>query len=73
VEGSGWDRRLVVRADEKNLVGHAEIVLLRKIADPSGLTAALTTALPQGIGGTLAACPSTWSGCGPSRSGLPRC
>jgi hypothetical protein len=57
VEGSGWDRRLVVRAEEKNLVGHAGIVLLRKIADRSGLTAALTTALPQGIGD-----PGGWSG-----------
>ncbi len=39
-----------MRADEKDLVGHAGTVLLRTIADRSGLTAALTTALPQGIG-----------------------
>jgi hypothetical protein len=55
--GSGWDCRLVVRADEKNLVGHAGILLLRKIADRSGLAAALTTALRQGIGN-----PGGWSG-----------
>lgn len=57
MKGSGWDRRLVVRADEENIVGHAGIVLLRKIADRSGLTAVLTTALPQGIED-----PGGWSG-----------
>ncbi|WP_327247881.1 IS1380 family transposase [Streptomyces sp. NBC_01320] len=50
MKGSGWDRRLVVRADDRNLVGHAGIVLLRKVADRVGLTIALTRALPQGVG-----------------------
>ncbi len=47
---TGWDRRLVVRADDRNLVGHAGVVLLRKVADRVGLTSALTAALPQGVG-----------------------
>lgn len=50
MRGGGWDRQPVVRPDEENLVGHARVVLMRKIADPSGLTAALTAALPRGTG-----------------------
>ncbi|EST38539.1 hypothetical protein N566_06825 [Streptomycetaceae bacterium MP113-05] len=42
--------RLVVRADDKSLFGHAGVVLLRKVADRVGLTAALTAALPRGVG-----------------------
>ncbi|MFG2563770.1 IS1380 family transposase [Streptomyces sp. NPDC048496] len=47
---TGWDQRLDVRADDKNLLGHAGVVLLRKVADRVGLTRALAGALPKGIG-----------------------
>ncbi|MFG2563684.1 transposase [Streptomyces sp. NPDC048496] len=50
MQGTEWDHRLVVRADGKNLIGHAGVVLLRKIADRVGLTRALTAALPQVTG-----------------------
>ncbi|MGI5143419.1 MULTISPECIES: hypothetical protein [unclassified Streptomyces] len=50
MQATEWDRRLVVRADGRNLVGHAGVVLLRKVADRVGLTRALTGALPLGIG-----------------------
>jgi hypothetical protein len=39
-----------VRADGKNLIGHAGVVLLRKVADRVGLAAALGAALPKGAG-----------------------
>ena len=42
---NGWDRALKVTADGKGLVGHAGAILLRKAADQSGLTAALSGAL----------------------------
>ncbi|MFD4144467.1 hypothetical protein [Streptomyces sp. NPDC058572] len=45
-----WDHRLDVRADGKRLVGHAGVVLLRKVADRVGLTRALAVALPRGTG-----------------------
>ncbi|WP_406434261.1 hypothetical protein OHA59_45730 [Streptomyces sp. NBC_01589] len=45
-----WDHRLVVRADDKNLIGHAGVVLLRKVADRVGLPLALSAALPKGSG-----------------------
>lgn len=50
MKATRWDSRLVVRADEKNLVGHAGVVLLRRVADRVGLTRAMTAALPQGSG-----------------------
>jgi hypothetical protein len=50
VQATEWDHRLDVRADGKRLVGHAGVVLLRKIADRVGLTRALTAALPRGAG-----------------------
>lgn len=49
-ELTGWDRRLSVVADGKGLIGHAGAVLLRRLADRTGLTAALTGVLP-GTGG----------------------
>ncbi|WP_406191008.1 transposase [Streptomyces sp. NBC_01017] len=49
-ESTGWDRRLSVAADGKALIGHAGAVLLRKLADRTGLTSALAGALPQGAG-----------------------
>jgi hypothetical protein len=42
-----WDQNLSVTADGESLVGHAGAVLLRKLADQCGLTAALGTALAR--------------------------
>lgn len=47
-ERTGWDRGLVVGADGKGLVGHAGVVLLRRLADRSGLTEALAGVFPAG-------------------------
>jgi hypothetical protein len=44
---NGWDRGLQVTADGNGLVGHAGAILLRKLADQSGLTAALDAALTR--------------------------
>ncbi|WP_139134565.1 hypothetical protein [Streptomyces sp. TP-A0874] len=50
MQATEWDHRLAVRADGKNLIGHAGVVLLRKVADRVGLATALTAALPKGAG-----------------------
>lgn len=50
MQGTEWDHRLAVRADGKNLIGHAGVVLLRKVADKTGLAIALRAALPKGSG-----------------------
>jgi len=50
VQATEWDHRLAVRADGKNLIGHAGIVLLRKVADRVGLATALSAVLPKGTG-----------------------
>lgn len=50
MKATEWDHRLAVRADGKNLTGHAGIVLLRKVADRTGLATALSAALPKGTG-----------------------
>jgi hypothetical protein len=42
-----WDRNLSVTADADGLIGHAGAVLLRKLADQCGLTAALGAALAK--------------------------
>ncbi len=42
-----WDRNLSVTPDGEGLIGHAGAVLLRKLADQSGLTAALGRALAR--------------------------
>jgi hypothetical protein len=42
-----WDRNLSVTSDADGLTGHAGAVLLRKLADQSGLTAALGAALAR--------------------------
>jgi hypothetical protein len=39
-----------VRADGGNLIGHAGMVLLRKVADRVDLATALSAALPKGTG-----------------------
>jgi hypothetical protein len=50
VQTTEWDHRLAVQADGKNLIGHAGVVLLRKVADRVGLATALGAALPRGSG-----------------------
>ncbi|MGW4995859.1 IS1380 family transposase, partial [Streptomyces mirabilis] len=50
MKATGWDHQLAVRADDKNLIGHAGVVLLRKVAARVGLTGALASALPKGTG-----------------------
>jgi hypothetical protein len=47
---SEWDQRLSVALGDKNLVGHAGVVLLRRCADRVGLTRALNTVFPKGKG-----------------------
>ncbi|WP_262391560.1 hypothetical protein [Nocardiopsis sp. CNR-923] len=47
-----WDRRLYVTSDGKNLIGHAGAVLLRKLADRTGLTRALSGTLPSSTANT---------------------
>ncbi len=42
-----WDRDLSVAAEDRGLTGHAGAVLLRKLADQCGLTAALGAALTR--------------------------
>jgi Transposase DDE domain group 1 len=42
-----WDRDLSVAAEADGLIGHAGAVLLRKLADQCGLTAALSAALAR--------------------------
>jgi hypothetical protein len=40
-----WDHALEVTGDGSGLVGHADAILLRKLADGCGLTASLKEAL----------------------------
>src|SRR5260370_19769395 len=47
MQDTGWDHALKVTGDGEGLVGHAGAVLLRKLADQSGLTAALGPALAR--------------------------
>ena len=47
MQDNGWDHALTVTADGTGLVGHAGGILLRKLADRCGLTAALETAMTQ--------------------------
>src|SRR5699024_1080507 len=46
VHGPTWDHRLSVTADGTNLIGHTGALLLRKLADRTGLTQALAAHLP---------------------------
>jgi len=41
VQATEWDHRLAVLAEGRNLLGHAGVVLLRKVADRVGLASAL--------------------------------
>jgi hypothetical protein len=47
MQDTGWDHALKVTGDGEGLVGHAGAVLLRKLADQAGLTAALGSALAR--------------------------
>ncbi len=47
MQDTGWDHALKVTGDGEGLVGHAGAVLLRKLADQAGLTAALGSALTR--------------------------
>ena len=47
---SGWDERLSVTTSGKGLVGHAGALLLRRCADRTGLTRALSMVVPKGNG-----------------------
>ena len=58
-----WDRNLSVAPDADGLVGHAGAVLLRRCADQTGLTSALSGLWPRGRKGTVLVGP----GSGPGR------
>jgi hypothetical protein len=47
MQDTGWDHALKVTGDGEGLVGHAGAVLLRKLADQAGLTAALGPTLAR--------------------------
>ncbi len=47
MQDTPWDHGLEVTADGEGLVGHAGAVILRKLADRAGLTAALREALER--------------------------
>src|SRR5207244_7378230 len=47
MDDTRWDHRLTVTGEGQGLVGHAGAVLLRKLADRAGLTAALGAALAR--------------------------
>src|SRR6266700_3451882 len=47
MQDTGWDHALKVTAEGEGLVGHAGAVLLRKLADEAGLTAALGPVLAR--------------------------
>jgi hypothetical protein len=47
MQDTPWDHGLTVTADAEGLVGHAGGVILREMADRSGLTAELKDALAR--------------------------
>src|SRR6266496_127434 len=47
MQDTGWDHALKVTGDGEGLVGHSRAVLLRKLADQAGLTAAPGSALAR--------------------------
>ncbi|MBG7696638.1 hypothetical protein HCJ76_00625 [Streptomyces sp. MC1] len=50
MKATGWDHRLDVQADGKNLIGHVGIVLLRKVAERySPVKHALFTSFRVGV------------------------
>src|SRR5881392_1735587 len=51
MDDTRWDHGLTVTGEGQGLVGHAGALLLRKLADQAGLTAALGSALARKGGG----------------------
>jgi hypothetical protein len=51
VHATGWSRGLEVTGGGSGVVSHAGLVLLRQLADRTGLTAGLSSALPSPLGG----------------------
>src|SRR5690349_25147500 len=51
VNATGWSRGLEVTGGGTGVVSHAGLVLLRELADRTGLTAGLSAALPSPAGG----------------------
>jgi hypothetical protein len=47
MDDTRWDHGLKVTGEGQGLVGHAGAVLLRKLADQAGLTAAMGSALTR--------------------------
>ena len=51
MHATGWSRGLEVTGGGTGVVSHAGLVLLRQLADRTGLTAGLSSALPSPLGG----------------------
>ena len=51
MNATGWSRGLEVTGGGTGVVSHAGLVLLRQLADRTGLTAGLSAALPSPLGG----------------------
>ena len=51
MNATGWSRGLEVTGGGTGIVSHAGLVLLRQLADRTGLTAGLSAALPSPLGG----------------------
>ena len=51
MNATGWSRGLEVTDGGTGVVSHAGLVLLRELADRTGLTAGLSAALPSPAGG----------------------
>ena len=61
MHATGWSRGLEVTGGGTGVVSHAGLVLLRELADRTGLTAGLSAALPSPAAGmTGAGCSRTW-------------
>ena len=51
MHATGWSRGLEVTGGGSGVVSHAGLVLLRQLADRTGLTSGLSAALPSPLGG----------------------
>jgi hypothetical protein len=51
LHATGWSRGLEVTGGGSGVVSHAGLVLLRQLADRTGLTAGLSASLPSPLGG----------------------
>jgi len=59
MHATGWSRGLEVTGGGSGVVSHGGLVLLRQLADRTGLTAGLSAALPSPLGGAASAPTST--------------